>query len=272
MSSKRLDPGRFLGATRTLHREDGLVVTEIVHTEPRELPLHSHESAYYSLLLAGHYEEDCGRTRLSYRRGSLGFHPPHLEHRDRIGAGGGRFLALELQARWLERMGEFARTAAPPALQTPATAWIAERLWLECRTQLPGRSLAIEGLALELLVQTIRRLPRADSRRPGWLDLVLRRLEEDPLRAWTLGALAAEVGVHPVHLARTFKRFEGRSLGSVALQARVKAAARLLEEPERSLTDVGAAAGFADQSHFTRRFRQATGRTPGEYRRALARR
>jgi AraC family transcriptional regulator len=258
--------GRFLGVTETLYREGGLVVSAIAHREPRELPLHGHESAYYSLLLAGQYEEDCGRKRLAYRRGSLGFHPPHLEHRDRIGAGGGRFLAIELDGRWLERLGEFAAVLPEPALQTPAAAWIAERVLVECRAQLPARGLAIEALVLELLVEAARRLPRADSRRPGWLGRVLQRLEEDPFRSWSAEALAAEAGVHPVHLARTFRRFEGRSLGAAALHARVRAAARLLAEPDRSLADVAAAAGFADQSHFTRRFRRATGMTPGQYR------
>jgi AraC family transcriptional regulator len=48
---------------------------------------------------------------------------------------------------------------------------------------------------------------------------------------------------------------------------RVRAATRLLREQGPSLADVAAAAGFADQSHFTRQFRRATGMTPGEYRR-----
>jgi AraC family transcriptional regulator len=268
MSFKRLEIGRFLGATECLHRQDGIVVTGIAHGAPRALPRHTHEAAYFSLLLAGGYEEQFGRTRLAYRPGDVGFHPSHFEHSDRIGPAGGRFLAIELQPSWLARLHGYATPAAEAVLLTPEARRTARRILRECRTDQPARDLAVEALVLELLVETARRAPRAEARRPAWLDAVLARLEAEPFRGWTTATLAADAGVHPAHLARTLRRFEGRSLGAAALDVRVRAAARLLDDPARSLSDVADAAGFADQSHFTRRFRLATGATPGEYRRA----
>ena len=40
------------------------------------------------------------------------------------------------------------------------------------------------------------------------------------------------------------------------------------EFSNESLTDIARACGFASQSHFTRAFRQATGASPGAWRRA----
>jgi AraC-like DNA-binding protein len=40
--------------------------------------------------------------------------------------------------------------------------------------------------------------------------------------------------------------------------------------PEIDLAEVALAAGFADQSHFTRVFKNVTGITPGVYRQMLA--
>lgn len=48
---------------------------------------------------------------------------------------------------------------------------------------------------------------------------------------------------------------------------RVERAKELLRRTTLSLADIGAACGFADQSHFTRTFSAATGITPGNWRR-----
>jgi AraC-like DNA-binding protein len=59
----------------------------------------------------------------------------------------------------------------------------------------------------------------------------------------------------------------GQSLTSVIRKARVQRGCALLCESDLSLAEVADAAGFFDQSHFTRVFRQYTGTTPGAYRR-----
>jgi len=51
----------------------------------------------------------------------------------------------------------------------------------------------------------------------------------------------------------------------------VERARRMLEDPSFALATIALEAGFADQSHFTRTFRRATGFTPREYRRLHAR-
>ncbi|MFM0226975.1 helix-turn-helix domain-containing protein [Paraburkholderia dipogonis] len=49
---------------------------------------------------------------------------------------------------------------------------------------------------------------------------------------------------------------------------RIERAKELLRRSALSLAEIGAACGFADQSHFTRTFSAATGTTPGDWRRA----
>jgi transcriptional regulator GlxA family with amidase domain len=51
------------------------------------------------------------------------------------------------------------------------------------------------------------------------------------------------------------------------LALRVQQARRLLAISSKSVAEVAAATGFYDQSHFTKRFRSATGMTPRQYRR-----
>jgi AraC family transcriptional regulator len=82
--------------------------------------------------------------------------------------------------------------------------------------------------------------------------------------------LAHEAGVHPVHLARVFRRIEKRTPGEYQQRLQVRAACELLPDPEWPLVVIAAECGFADQSHFTRVFRKLTGTTPAQFRRTLA--
>ena len=74
--------------------------------------------------------------------------------------------------------------------------------------------------------------------------------------------------MHPTHLARTFRRFHGRSLGDYVTGLRIQRACRALGESDDTLAAIASETGFTDQSHFTRSFRDAVGTTPARYRRA----
>lgn len=76
--------------------------------------------------------------------------------------------------------------------------------------------------------------------------------------------LAAEVGWSRRHLATRFAEQVGLAPKIVARLARAEYAAGLLRSGE-SLADVAYSAGYADQSHFNRDFRQFVGCTPGEF-------
>lgn len=84
----------------------------------------------------------------------------------------------------------------------------------------------------------------------------------------SLGELAAAVGVHPVHLARSFRREFGMTVSQYSRALRLDWAAAQLAG-EAPLARIALEAGFADQSHFTRAFRGYTGMTPGRYRKLL---
>lgn len=84
----------------------------------------------------------------------------------------------------------------------------------------------------------------------------------------SVSAIAADVGVHPVHLARVFRRAWGCSPGELLRWRRTEEASRLLLRTRLPVADVAAAVGFVDQSHMTRAFHAAFGLTPGAWRRA----
>jgi AraC family transcriptional regulator len=84
-----------------------------------------------------------------------------------------------------------------------------------------------------------------------------------------LAELARAVQVHPVHLSRTFRRRFHRTVADYVRSLRLDWSARQLATGEEPLCAIALRAGFADQSHFGRVFKQHTGMTPARYRRSL---
>jgi len=83
-----------------------------------------------------------------------------------------------------------------------------------------------------------------------------------------LQATAAQVDLSPFHFLRIFAKSIGATPHQYLLRSRLRRAARLLVEKERSVTDIALDVGFADLSNFVRSFHRAAGVPPGRFRTA----
>jgi AraC family transcriptional regulator len=81
--------------------------------------------------------------------------------------------------------------------------------------------------------------------------------------------MAAAERPHPVHLARTFRRFLGAAPVEYLDRLRLERCTLALARSAVPVARVAAEAGYADQSHFCRRFRRAYGMAPSAYRALL---
>ena len=72
-----------------------------------------------------------------------------------------------------------------------------------------------------------------------------------------------------MHLTRTFRRHYGHSIGSYVRALRLEWALGELAASDQPISHVACAAGFSDQSHFTRECKKRHGVTPGLYRSRL---
>ena len=84
------------------------------------------------------------------------------------------------------------------------------------------------------------------------------------------GEIAAQVGVHPVQLARAFRKRYRCSVGELQRRLRLEHASRQLVTTHRTLAEIALAAGFSDQAHFCRVFKAHTGLTPARFRTTFA--
>jgi transcriptional regulator GlxA family with amidase domain len=91
---------------------------------------------------------------------------------------------------------------------------------------------------------------------------------EQPLSLIELAQLAKS---SPRQLQRLFLDALGRSPGQIYTEIRLRAGRHLLQQSTLAVAEVALRCGFADASHFTRRYRDHFGETPAETRRALRR-
>ena len=82
----------------------------------------------------------------------------------------------------------------------------------------------------------------------------------------SIQALAAMVGLSMCHFARAFKQSQGVTPHDYLVHCRVRRTQELLADTNLPLSEIAIAAGFADQSHCARRFRELVGLTPSRYR------
>jgi AraC family transcriptional regulator len=266
----RLLPGQFYGQL-THHRVvPGLHLSETRYAPATRLPRHSHEHGYFCLVRRGHYREEYAGRQRSCGPFTVAFHPPGEIHAEHFAEDETWSFNIEVTNSWLDRW----RGVMPPfewsaAFQGGPLAGLAVRLHDEFLHGDAASALAIEGLTLEILAAAYRgAMPNRGRVPPRWLAQVRDILQDSFAESLTLADLAKRSGVHPVHLAAAFRRHFGCTVGQYIRTRRIEFACRQLADSPATLAEVALAAGFADQSHFSRVFKRLTGLTPAAYRQA----
>jgi AraC family transcriptional regulator len=268
--SHRLPCGQFWGTTARRHELAGLVLTETRYAPGARVPPHSHENAYVCLVRRGGYRESFGWHWRDCGPRSVAVHPAGELHSEQFLNCEVSSFNVEVPPEWVRRLnGRAAVLGEPFAVRGGPAADVALRLYREFAAPDAATPLAVEGLALELLAELSRHTgPAVGRARPAWLTRVRDRLQDGFASPPSLAELAAEAGVHPVHLAAAFRRHFRASVGEFVRRRRVEVACDRLAATDAPLAVVALDAGFADQSHFTRQFKRLVGLTPAQYRRA----
>jgi AraC family transcriptional regulator len=233
---------------------------------------HAHERSSIALVLRGAVEERVGS---SVERGtplSVVVKPAGIEHADIFGHGGAMTLQLTLSAA--DR--SLAATAGPGVegwrwchAEEPARAMLRlARLLQSTPGDARGDRRAsdhsgLDDLVCETIATLVDPVTSGGGRPPPWLLRVREALEADPA---TIRSLAARERVHPVVLARLFRRSFGMTPTAYRRRARARRAASLIANTRGSLCEIALAAGYADQAHLTRDLRRLSGVTPAAMR------
>jgi AraC family transcriptional regulator len=196
------------------------------------------------------------------------FKPAAERHADVFGRAGARCLLVEVLPGRFESSEPFTNvTARPAVLRSARLAALGQRLYGELAEWDSASSLAAEGLILEVLADASRSVrDETCTKEPSWLRRARELIHAHAHEPLTLSSVARAAEIHPSHLARTFRKHHGRSLGDYVRALRIERAVRELVETDAPLSAISLRCGFFDQSHFCRVFKRHMGMTPAEFR------
>ncbi|WP_269633213.1 helix-turn-helix transcriptional regulator [Pelomonas sp. BJYL3] len=227
-----------------------------------EIHQHQHADMHLVLLLAGTYVSDAAGMPALCTEPAVILNPPGTEHRDRFRSHDGLFLTVTMPAAVLERLSNGRSVGDEPRRLPRRSLACALSLLPEVRRWEPASPLAIETIVTELVADALPRpLPKIGDK----LQRVLDRLEADGLPVPTLEELASIADLHPVYLARAFRKRHGIAPSDYLRRLRLHRAVSLIVR-RRPLSFVATELGFFDESHLHRCFVAEFGITPGAFR------
>jgi AraC family transcriptional regulator len=257
---------KFHGTTLHAREAAGFTLKEIRHPAGVFIPKHSHANAHVGFILGGGFTETFTRKTLECRPLSVSYIAPDLAHTDDF-RHGVHCLVLEISPKRLAEVRDVVGLREPIFVTAGRAAWLALKLYEQGMRSDAASLLSIEGLALEILAELARLEAKGlEKMPPRWLrdarDLLHARLGENLSHS----EVAQDVGVHPVYLATLFRRHFRCTIGEYVRRLRIDFAAGEIANSDRSLCEIGLDAGFSDQSHFSKVFKNQTGMTPGRFR------
>ena len=232
-----------------------------------ELPPHTHDRPIFGVMLAGAFASAITHRTLDCPPAAVWVEPLGERHANHIGRDGARVLVVQPDPVAFNAFGEF--LDAVRHLRHAGIAADANRIAHELNAADDLSPLVVDGLVQTMLAAAARRdrARRFHERVSPWLLLAQELLHARFRQGVSLSGVAASVGVTPSHLAREFRAHFGTTVGEYARHLRVEWVAEQLDQTTTSLSEIGIAGGFSDQSHLTREFRRRYGMSPGAWRR-----
>lgn len=253
-------------ASSTLHAQPGFRVFTSTYAAEARIGAHMDECPRISVVLGGALREESGGQEVEAMPASLVVKPADAMHRNTFGRAPVHLLTIEFLPgnnlcfgtcfsswRWLHGVRSSRMVAG--VMQGLSTATT------------PGE---YQDVVIELLghlgSEQVQR-----SQPPEWLQRVHERVQDEHSERLLTSDLAAELGVHPVYLARRYREHYGCSIREDLARLRIERCIPALLDGREELVHIALDQGFADQSHFQRKFRAAMGTTPGRFRRLWGR-
>jgi len=243
------------------------ILTEHLYLKASTLPKRAHRHALVTFVIEGTFKEHYGEESIVCRPGTIRFLPAGEVHENEFESRV-RCLHVWIDLSILETLDRRAVAPRRPAeISGLGATWLANRLYAEFSREDSASGMAAEGLILEILAEIARSETTPDPVLiPRWLKRATEIVESRFLERLSLADIAAEVGVHYVHLSRQFHKYNRCTVGELLRKRRIQYASHLLAHSETSLAEIALICGFSDQSHLSFLFKRHMGMSPSKFR------
>lgn len=274
LNPRKLAYGVHFGASETRQDLPGFSVSLLTPTlRAEDVPLHTHDTASFVFVLSGLYISKADGAPPKLREPTLIFNPAGTTHRDSFLLPQGRFLAVSISDEIMRTARDGTVLAgAATAFSTGEGLLTAFRLTDQCLASPVDSFSIMESLCWELLSYTGGKSLWPKERgtaAPAWAARAKELLKDTSNGSQGITQVAKELGLHPVYFARAFRRTFRCSPAEYRMRCRLGKAMGLLHNRTLALSELSLRAGFFDQSHFTRAFRDHFGISPHAYRKHL---
>lgn len=247
---------------KALHSFPHFRIMDAIYPTCTIFPKHIDFKNRISIILQGTLKEvACGKEVFA-KTGNIVFKPRDVVHTNSFGKEVTRIVSVEFDDHFLEKN-----------IATSIDDW----LWF-CQPTLAAMTLRFaQNLTrfndkqhlLEDILEIYGALPMKGKKSalvPSWMTLIEEKIQDEYATVIQSKSLANMVGVHPVYLARVFRRIHRCSIKTYLHRIRLNRALQELNNSDKPLTHIALDAGFADQSHFNRIFKQHISVSPGNFR------
>lgn len=126
-----------------------------------------------------------------------------------------------------------------------------------------------ENMLHEVYHKFLKEKKTSKKKTPIWVKDLKAIIQDqiDTQFTFDLKKISNDLELNPSYLSREFsKYFDDLNFGDYVRKLRIEKAINLIQNSNYTLTEIAYLTGFSDQSHFTRIFKQSTGKNPSSYR------
>lgn len=263
---KTLPLGKFFGVTHKRLETEPYTFVDVKGFASKYTPVHTHETAHFVFVINGGYNATIKDKNFLCSSTTVLYHPAGTTHRDHICSESGQFMTVSLSPKVNKQLLDGMKSIKYSTnINRTEIFWLGRKIYRELYMVDELSEIVLEGCANELLAFVTRDLDKS-NKLPGWLKKAHELINDSCNSRITISEIADIIGIHPIHLARTFRRFFNCSPGEYLRQCRMNFATNLLLTSEKSLAEIALLSGFADQSQFTRSFKKNMNTTPQKFR------
>ncbi|NRB46850.1 MAG: helix-turn-helix transcriptional regulator [Saprospiraceae bacterium] len=258
-----LDEGQYFG--RALQSTDELrfKLSLTSYEKGERIEAHCHSNPYLSILTHGTYIEDNGRDSRLIRAGDIVFRPSQYIHQNIFQDRASTCFNIEFKAGWeKEAVNSFAFPSGFATYSSDSHPAIFKILWAHHRD--PNSEAVLQILYNWLDEINAREISCRKSRRVVLEVQQILSTELDQFHS--LQGLSQRVFVHPVYLARTFKKYTGKTISQYQMRIKLAHTVELLLNTKLKLSEISFESGFYDDAHLIRAFKRHYGISPHQFR------